>query len=122
MVYFGDASNKRVTPVVIAGRVVGIAVLLGGAYAIRKQGWKGLAGTLAAGTVGYQVINVVSGEVVPFVPGAEAILQPTRAIGEVVAQQGKAMFAAEEELRKQTMLDYLRQTGGLVEQVKAVVS
>lgn len=122
MVYFGDESNKRATPVVIAGRVVGVAVLLGGAYAIRKQGWKGVAGTLAAGAIGYQVINAVSGEMVPFVPGAEAILQPTHGIGQVVAQQGKAMFAAEEALRKQTMLDYLRQTGGLVEQAKAVVS
>ena len=122
MVYFGDECNKAATPVVIAGRVVGVAVLLGGAYAIRKHGWKGAAGTLAAGAIGYQVINAVSGEVVPFVPGAEAILQPTHDIGQVVAQQGKSMFAAEEELRKQTMLDYLRQTGGLVEQAKAVVS
>ncbi|MCO7568224.1 DUF2235 domain-containing protein [Pseudomonas sp. S 311-6] len=122
MVYFGDACSKRATPVVIAGRVVGIAVLLGGTYAIRKQGWKGLAGTLGAATIGYQVIDAVSGETVPFVPGAQTILQPTHAIGQVVAQQGKALFDAEQALRMQTMLAYLRQTGGLVEPAKAVLS
>ncbi|BAU74186.1 T6SS phospholipase effector Tle1-like catalytic domain-containing protein [Metapseudomonas furukawaii] len=121
MVYFGTQTNKRVTPVVIAGRVVGVAVLLGGAYAIRKHGWTGLAGTLAAGSIGYQVINTVSGKPVPFLPGAEKILQPTRAIGQVVAEQRQALLAAEEEQRMQTMLDYLRKTGGLVEQAKAVL-
>ncbi len=122
MVYFGTESNKRATPVVIAGRVVGIAVLLGGAYAIRRHGWKGLAGTLGAASIGYEVVNTVSDEKVPFLPGAEKILQPTRAIGQVVAKQRQAMLAAEEALRMQTMLEYLRKTGGLIEQAKAVVS
>ncbi|MCU9949055.1 T6SS phospholipase effector Tle1-like catalytic domain-containing protein [Pseudomonas sp. PDM13] len=121
MVYFGTESNKRATPVVIAGRVVGVAVLLGGVYAIRKHGWKGLAGTLAAGSIGYQVINAASGQPVPFLPGMEEALQPTHAIGEVVAEQRQALFAAEEEQRMQTMLGYLRKTGGLVEQARAVL-
>ena len=122
MVYFGDETNKRMTPVVVAGRVVGIALVLGGVYSIRRHGWKGLAGTLAGASVGYQVIDVVSGKVEPFLPGAEKILQPTFAIGEVVAQQTQAIIKGEEALRRQNMLDYLKRTGGLVEQVKELVS
>jgi hypothetical protein len=122
MVYFGDTTNKRVTPVVVAGRVVGIALALGGVYKIRRHGWKGAVGTLGAAAVGYQVINTVSGEVEPFLPGAEKILQPTLAVGEVVAQQKQAIIEGEEALRMQNMLAYLKRTGGLVEQVKEVVA
>ena len=122
MVYFGDESSKRMTPVVIAGRVVGIALVLGGAYSIRRDGWKGAAGTFGAASVGYKVINAVSGEVEPFLPGAEKILQPTFAIGEVVAQQREAIIEAEDALRMQSMLESLKATGGLVEQVKEVIS
>ncbi|CAK9890003.1 DUF2235 domain-containing protein [Pseudomonas fluorescens] len=122
MVYFGGETNKRMTPVVVAGRVVGIALVLGGVYSIRRHGWKGLAGTLGAASVGYQVINVVSGKVEPFLPGAEKVLQPTFAIGEVVAQQTQAIIEGEEALRMQSMLDYLKRTGGLVEQAKELVS
>ncbi|MEB0189676.1 hypothetical protein QN410_34090, partial [Pseudomonas sp. Bout1] len=67
----------------------------------RRHGWKGMAGTLGAASVGYQVINVVSGKVEPFLPGAEKILQPTFAIGEVVAQQTQAIIEGEETLRMQ---------------------
>ncbi|WP_339455428.1 T6SS phospholipase effector Tle1-like catalytic domain-containing protein [Pseudomonas sp. EA_65y_Pfl1_P120] len=122
MVYFGGETNKRMTPVVVAGRVVGIALVLGGVYSIRRHGWKGLAGTLGAASVGYQVINVVSGKVEPFLPGAEKVLQPTFAIGEVVAQQTQAIIEGEEALRMQSMQDYLKRTGGLVEQAKELVS
>ena len=122
MVYFGDESNKRMTPAVVAGRVVGIALVLGGAYSIRRYGWKGAAGTLGAASVGYQVINVVTGKVEPFLPGAEQTLQPTFAIGQVVAQQKQAIIKAEDALRMQTMLDYLTRTGGLVERVTEAVS
>ncbi|MDU8432982.1 DUF2235 domain-containing protein [Pseudomonas syringae pv. actinidifoliorum] len=122
MVYFEGQTNKRITPVVVAGRVVGIALVLGGVYSIRRHGWKGMAGTLGAASVGYQVINVVSGKVEPFLPGAEKILQPTFAIGEVVAQQTQAIIEAEENLRMQNMLDYLKRTGGLVEQARELVS
>ncbi|MDY7534307.1 DUF2235 domain-containing protein [Pseudomonas sp. Bout1] len=121
MVYFEGETNKRMTPVVVAGRVVGIALVLGGVYSIRRHGWKGMAGTLGAASVGYQVINVVSGKVEPFLPGAEKILQPTFAIGEVVAQQTQAIIEGEETLRMQNMLDYLKRTGGLVEQAKELV-
>ncbi|WP_445261591.1 T6SS phospholipase effector Tle1-like catalytic domain-containing protein [Pseudomonas sp. RL_105y_Pfl2_101] len=122
MVYFGDESNKRMTPVVVAGRVVGIALVLGGVYSIRRDGWKGAAGTFGAASVGYKVINVVGNKVEPFLPGAEQILQPTFAIGEVVAQQREAILKTEDELRMQSMLDHLKTTGGLVEQVRQVVS
>ncbi|MNF46173.1 hypothetical protein D3C84_273280 [compost metagenome] len=122
MVYFGDKTNKRLTPAVVAGRVLGIALVLGGAYRIRRRGWRGVAGTLGAAKLGYEVINRATGEVEPFQPGAEQILQPTFAIGEVVAQQTRALAAAEDALRMQNMLAYLKRTGGLVEQVTEVIS
>ncbi|KRB04698.1 hypothetical protein ASD91_23445 [Pseudomonas sp. Root68] len=121
-VYFGDESNKRWTPVVVAGRVVGIALVLGGAYSIRRYGGKAFAGTMVAASVGYQVINAATGEVEPFLPGAEQILKSTLAIGQVVAQQKQAIVKAEDALRMEKMLDYLTRSGGLVERVKEVVS
>ncbi|POF41284.1 hypothetical protein B0D71_13755 [Pseudomonas laurylsulfativorans] len=121
-VYFGDESNKRLTPVVVAGRMVGIALVLGGAYSIRRYGGKAFAGTMVAASVGYQVINAATGEVEPFLPGAEQILKSTLAIGQVVAQQKQAIIKAEDALRMENMLDYLTRSGGLVERVKEVVS
>lgn len=122
MVYFGDETNKRLTPVVVAGRVVGIALVLGGVYSIRRHGVKGLAGTFGAASVGYQVINAVSGKVEPFLPEAAKVLQPTFAIGAVVAEQKQSIIEGEEALRMQGMLDYLKLTGGLVEQLQERVS
>jgi hypothetical protein len=122
MVYFGDESNKRMTPVVVAGRVVGIALVLGGAYSIRRDGWKGLAGTLGAASVGYKVINAVTGQVEPFLPEAQQLLQSTFAIGQVVAQQQQAVIKAEDALRMHSMLEYLKNAGGLVDQVTEAVS
>jgi hypothetical protein len=122
MVYFDNESNKRLTPVVVAGRVVGIALVLGGAYSIHRDGWKGAAGTFGAASVGYKVINVVGDKVEPFLSGAEQLLQPTFEIGAVVVQQREVIIKAEDELRMQGMLDYLKTTGGLLEQVKQVVS
>ena len=58
----------------------------------------------------------------PSLQGAEKILHPPFAIGEVVAQQTQAIIEGEEALRRQNMLDYLKRTGGLVEQVKELVS
>lgn len=60
----------------MAGRVVGIGLVLGGAYSLRREDWKSVAGTLGAAAVGYEVINAVTGEVVPFLPEAPAMLQP----------------------------------------------
>lgn len=122
MVYFGDESNKRLTPVVVAGRVVGIALVLGGAYSIRRYGGKAFTGTMVAASVGYQVINAATGEVEPFLPGAEQILKSTLAIGQVVAQQKQAIIKAEDALRMENMLAYLTRSGGLVERVKGAVS
>jgi hypothetical protein len=120
MVFFGEHSNKRLTPVVVAGRIVGIGVALGGAYSIHQRGSRGLLGSLAAAKVGYEVINLATGEVEPFLPGAEQVLKPTYAIGEVVAQQRAEALLADEALRKASMLAYLRQVGGLREPVEVV--
>lgn len=120
MVYFGTHSNKRLTPAVVAGRVVGIGLVVGGVYSIRRHGWMGLAGTLGAASIGYEVVNRGTDLVVPFLPGAAELLKPTNAIGEVVVQQRQAMQAAEDELRMQNMLAYLKGVGSLAETAKTV--
>ncbi|HEF4762082.1 TPA: DUF2235 domain-containing protein [Pseudomonas putida] len=122
MVYFGDESNKRLTPAVVAGQVVGIALVLGGAYSLRRYEGKAYTGTLVAAAVGYQVINAATGEVEPFLPNAEDILKSTVSIGQVVAQQRQAIIKAEDALRMENMLDYLVRSGGLIEQAKEMLS
>ena len=122
MVYFDGKCNKRMTPAVVAGRVVGIGLVLGGAYSLQRHGWKGAAGMLGAGAVSYEVINALTGEVVPFLPGAEQLLQPTFALGEVVAKQRWLLIREEEDLRKQNMLAYLKNAGALINELKPVAS
>ena len=117
MVFFGDHSNKPLTPVVVAGRVVGIALAIGGAYSIRKHGVQGVSALFGAGALGYQVINRVTGQPEPFLPNAMDLLKPTLAIGAVVAQQRKDGAKAEDALRMKLMMDYLGRTGGLVDTV-----
>jgi hypothetical protein len=121
-VFFGDESNKRWTPVVVAGRVVGVALVLGGVYSIRRYGGKGFVGTMVAASVGYQVINAATGQVEPFLPGAEQILKSSLPIGEVVAQQKQAVAKAEDALRMERMLDFLTRNSQLIEKALEVAS
>ena len=120
MTYFGNENSRDLSPVVVAGRLLGVAVLAGATvYGIRRSGTLGAVGGLAAGmgaaTIGYQVIDKVSGAVVPFLPGAEKILQPTRHIGEVVIEQ-KKQIALDDHLRRLERTDeILRLAGVLVE-------
>ncbi|MBJ2346101.1 MULTISPECIES: T6SS phospholipase effector Tle1-like catalytic domain-containing protein [Pseudomonas] len=120
MTYFGNENSRALSPVVVAGRMLGVAVLAGATvYGIKRSGTLGAVGGLAAGmgaaTIGYQVIDKVSGAVVPFLPGAEKILQPTRHIGEVVIEQ-KKQIALDDHLRRLERTDeILRLAGVLVE-------
>ncbi|WP_434648870.1 T6SS phospholipase effector Tle1-like catalytic domain-containing protein [Pseudomonas sp. D1-2] len=120
MTYFGNENSRDLSPVVVAGRMLGVAVLAGATvYGIKRSGTLGGVGGVAAGmgaaTIGYQVIDQVSGAVVPFLPGAEKILQPTRHIGEVVIEQ-KKQIAQDDYLQRLDRTDeMLRLAGVLVE-------
>ncbi|RAU30642.1 DUF2235 domain-containing protein [Enterobacter sp. ECC-175] len=94
MIYFGSRSSKPMTPLMIAGAVVGAATLVGGAAIIIKQ--KSLKGKLAglAGTAGAvyletQAIDLLSGKPLPMLPNAALLQAPTMEPGAVVARQSQ---------------------------------
>jgi len=92
MIYFGNCSSKPMTPLMIAGAVVGAATLAAGAAVIIKQ--KTVKGKLAglAGTAGgiyfeKQAIDLLSGKPLPMLSDAAQLQAPTMEPGTVVAQQ-----------------------------------
>ncbi|WP_339505524.1 T6SS phospholipase effector Tle1-like catalytic domain-containing protein [Pseudomonas sp. RL_105y_Pfl2_101] len=127
MTYFGNENSRDLSPVVVAGRMLGVAVLAGATvYGIKRGGALGALGGLTAGmgaaTIGYRVVDKATGAVVPFLPGAEEILQPTRHIGQVVTEQ-KKQIALDDYLQRMERTDeMLRQAGSLVEPDGEVIS
>ncbi|CRM80125.1 DUF2235 domain-containing protein [Pseudomonas sp. 25 R 14] len=130
MTYFGNENSRDLSPVVVAGRILGVAMLAGATvYGIKRAGGLGGVGGLAAGlgvaAIGYQVIDRATGLVVPFLPGAEELLKPTDNIGKVVAEQKHQIAQDDYRQRIAKTSDMLRKAGSLVEQVeqiKAVVA
>lgn len=91
MTYFGNQNSRDLSPMVVAGRMVGVAMVAGATmYGIKRKGALGGLGGLAAGiggaTIGYQVIDKASGLVMPFLPGAQQILKPSGHIGQVACE------------------------------------
>lgn len=139
MIYFGNESSRRLTPMMIAGKLIGVAMVAGttvygvrllrgknrGVLGVGLGGLGGLTGVLAglaAAGVAYEVIDLATGAVVPFLPGALELLQPTDKIGEVAMQQKRQMALEDYAERMQRSADFLRRSGSLVEQVKEVVA
>ncbi|MDI9799935.1 T6SS phospholipase effector Tle1-like catalytic domain-containing protein [Citrobacter koseri] len=92
MIYFGNCSSKPMTPLMIAGAVVGVATLAAGAAVIIKQKsakgkLAGLAGTVGAVYLETQAIDLLSGKPLPMLPDAAQLQAPTMEPGTVVAQQ-----------------------------------
>ena len=117
MTYFGNENSRELSPVVVAGRMLGVAMVVGATvYGIkRKNALGGLAAGIGGATIGYQVIDKATGLVVPFLPGAEQILKPTAHIG-LVAAELKTQIAQEdlaERLERTTAM--LRAAGSLFE-------
>jgi len=125
MTYFGNHNSRDLSPVVVAGRVLGVAMVAGATvYGIKRAGGLGGVGGLAAGigaaTIGYQVIDKATGLAVPFLPGAEELLKPTGNIGQVVAEQ-KRQIVQEDYLQRIAQTSaMLRKAGSLVEQVEQI--
>jgi hypothetical protein len=120
MTYFGNDNSRDLSPVVVGGRILGVAMIAGATvYGIKRGGALGGVGGLAAGigaaSIGYQVIDKARGVVVPFLPGAEKILQPTRHIGQVATEQ-KRLIAEDDYLQRiQQTSAMLRKSGNLFE-------
>ncbi|WP_428944133.1 T6SS phospholipase effector Tle1-like catalytic domain-containing protein [Pantoea sp. FN060301] len=92
MIYFGSCSSKPMTPLMIAGAVVGVATLAAGAAVIIKHKsakgkLEGLAGTVGAVYLETQAIDLLSGKPLPMLPDAAQLQAPTMEPGTVVAQQ-----------------------------------
>ncbi|MCS2164183.1 T6SS phospholipase effector Tle1-like catalytic domain-containing protein [Scandinavium manionii] len=92
MIYFGSCSSKPMTPLMIAGAVVGVATLAAGTAVIIKQKsakgkLAGLAGTVGAIYLETQAIDLLSGKPLPMLPDAARLQAPTMEPGTVVAQQ-----------------------------------
>ena len=127
MTYFGNDNSRDLSPVVVAGRILGVAMIAGATvYGIKRGGalggFGGLAGGIGAATIGYKVIDKATGLAMPFLPGAEKLLQPTSHIGQVVAEQKRQISLDDYMQRIEQTSAMLRKTGSLVEQVKEVVS
>lgn len=119
MTYFGNDNSRELSPVLVAGRMLGVAMIAGATvYGIKRGGWRGvggLAGGIGMATIGYQVIDKASGLVVPFLPGAAQLLQPTGHIG-LVATEQKRQIAQDDYLQRiQQTSAMLREAGSLFE-------
>jgi hypothetical protein len=105
MVYSGRESNKPLSPLMIAGAVVGAATLAGGvAFIIRQNNSRdrllGAAGMFGAISLETQAVDLLSGKPIPMLPGAALLKAFTRKPGEVVAQQKVAIAAQRLALAK----------------------
>jgi hypothetical protein len=131
MVYFGNDNSSALSPILIAGRFIGLAMLVGATvYGVRLMrgnvlkgalgGVVGLAGGILLTDLTYQVIDVATGAVVPFLPGAEDLLKPTTHIG-TVASALKQQIVQEDYLsRLDRTTAMLREAGNLFELNKGV--
>jgi hypothetical protein len=120
MLYFGNKSSRSMSPVVIAGQILGVAAVAGATvYGIKRGGALGSLGGFAAGmgaaTIGYQVIDKVTGKVLPFLPGAEKLLQATTEVSKVAIEQKRKLAADDYRQRMERATALLRKAGNLVE-------
>ncbi|MFH8135216.1 DUF2235 domain-containing protein [Pantoea osteomyelitidis] len=108
MIYFSDQCNKSLSPLVIAGDLVGFATLTTGVVLSFRQ--KSLTGTLAglattgaARSLQVEVLDRITREPVPELPGGEQQRAFTREPGVVVAQH-KNLLAEQQLARAQAAI------------------
>ncbi|MEN4657358.1 DUF2235 domain-containing protein [Pantoea agglomerans] len=108
MIYFGDKCNKSLSPLVIAGDLVGFATLTTGVVLSFKQKsltgkLAGLAATGAVRSLQVDVLDRITHEPVPELPGGEQLRAFTREPGVMVAQR-KALVAEQQLARAQAAI------------------
>lgn len=121
MIYFGSRCSKPMTPLMIAGAVVGVATLAAGAAVIIRQKsakgkLTGLAGTVGAVYLETQAIDLLSGKPLPMLPDAAQLQAPTMEPGTVVAQHTQVVSEQRLALAK-SMIE-----SGWAENLKATVT
>lgn len=126
MTYFGNENSRDLSPVVVAGRILGVAMLAGATvYGIKRGGALGGIGGLAAGiggaTIGYQVIDKARGVALPFLPEAAQLLKPTAHIGQVAAELKQQIAREDYAQRIERTSAMLREAGSLFELTGEVV-
>lgn len=126
MTYFGNDNSRYLSPVVVAGRVLGVAMIAGATvYGIKRKGVAGGLGGLAVGiggaTIGYQVIDKARGVALPFLAGAEKLLQPTAHVGQVAAELKRQIALDDYRQRIERTSAMLREAGSLFELEREVV-
>lgn len=105
---------------VVGGRILGVAMLAGATvYGIKRGGALGGLGGLAAGiggaSIGYRVIDKARGQPLPFLPGAEQLLQPTLHVGQVAAGLKRQFERDDYAQRIERTNAMLREAGNLIE-------
>lgn len=85
MIYAGSETNKFLSPVAIAGKIIGVATFIGGmAYVVKQKNIKNalgaFAGTLGVMSMEYEVVNAVTGLALPINPED---VKPTKNAGPV---------------------------------------
>ncbi|MEN4644211.1 DUF2235 domain-containing protein [Pantoea agglomerans] len=108
MIYFSEKCNKSLSPLVIAGDLVGFATLTTGVVlSFRQKSLTGkLAGLAATGAVRslqVDVLDRITHEPVPELPGGEQLRAFTREPGVMVAQR-KALVAEQQLARAQAAI------------------
>ncbi|KEX93178.1 T6SS phospholipase effector Tle1-like catalytic domain-containing protein [Pseudomonas putida] len=126
MTYFGNDNSRDLSPVVVAGRILGVAMLAGATvYGIKRGGALGGVGGVVAGiggaTIGYQVIDKARGVALPFLPEAAQLLKPTAHIGQVAAELKQQIAQEDYAQRIDRTAAFLREAGSLFELTGEVV-
>ncbi|WP_431225742.1 hypothetical protein ACQ86O_15465 [Serratia sp. L9] len=108
MIYFGDECSKSLSLVSVAGKVIGVATLVGGIiYSVRQKKAQnmvmGLAGTVAALGMERSIVDIINQHPVELVAGAEQLWQSTRQIGGLIESQKQLAVASQ----YQQMMDEL---------------
>ncbi|WP_323104745.1 T6SS phospholipase effector Tle1-like catalytic domain-containing protein [Klebsiella variicola] len=108
MIYFSERCSKPLSPLVLAGDLVGFATVTAGVVLSFRQKCltgklAGLAATGAVRSLEVAVLDKITGEALPELPGGEQLRAFTHEPGTVVAQQ-KARKAEQQLARGQAAL------------------
>lgn len=95
MIYFGKKCNKSLSPLIIAGNVVGVATLAGGViFSLKRKSVlekvAGIAGTVTLVSFELEALDLLTKAPLPLLPHAAELKQFTQEPGEVVQQQKAA--------------------------------
>ncbi|MEG9443087.1 phospholipase effector Tle1 domain-containing protein, partial [Pantoea brenneri] len=105
MIYFSNKCNKSLSPLTIAGDVVGAATLVGGViFSFKQKGTTaklaGLAGTAGLLTLESEAMDYLTGLAIPMVDNADVLKAFTSEPGVVTAQQREIISEKRLEMAK----------------------